>query len=53
MEVRWTEHAYRDLQGIHDHILLDSASVARDVVEIITIFHAARQFPSRLPGDAG
>ena len=24
-----------------------------EAVEILTIFHAARQFPQRLPGDAG
>lgn len=100
MEVRWTEHAFRDLDGIHSYIRTDSPNIAREVakrlweavlvlrefpdsgrvvperavptlrelilppyrivyrrraelIEVLTIFHAARQFPRRLPGDAG
>ncbi|MCW5825755.1 MAG: type II toxin-antitoxin system RelE/ParE family toxin [Gemmatimonadaceae bacterium] len=31
IEVRWTEHAFENLRGIHDQIALSSPTVAREV----------------------
>jgi plasmid stabilization system protein ParE len=99
IEVRWTEHAFENLRGIHAQIALASPAVAREVaarlwesagqirqfpdsgrivperrspeirelvlppyrlvyrrretmIEVLTIFHGAMQFPRRLPGEA-
>jgi addiction module RelE/StbE family toxin len=35
MEVRWSQHAYNDLERIFRHISMDSQGAAREVVRVI------------------